>query len=290
MAILTFAMRITPRLPTIRDVPSWSLVIGVALLSLMPGKWPWHLGALVGLAALAITVETADMAMSHSSGVRFRVVAVGFLLGVMWAWLGRVPWNAYDLVELDWSQMPLAAAPSWVWMLVFAAVVAAIRQRTKSHGFPSPTLATPAYLTLVAIAAVVSTSSMLIADAVLTDGWTFARQNPQTIAGRSTCSLADPSTVSFDTTTVRLAALASIASEAADEFASRAGYLAGDAFVRGRYFASDRSDDLAEQLGPGTFGSWTPTSGSPSDDFRGSFQSAWHGMPCLRTWMSSASS
>jgi Mycobacterial cell wall arabinan synthesis protein len=181
------------------DLPAASLGVGFALLIVTPSKWPWHFGALIGLAALAISAETVrlrrDAKEAYGWNVRPFVVIGAALLALVWALSVRQPWNLLDLQTLDWvksTQTPLSLPLAGLGLLVglsVAAIVAARRRRQPLTSAPWEAASWSALLVTVPLLAF--TAGVLVVDGQKTASWSLTRQNLGTLRGDPGCGLAD---------------------------------------------------------------------------------------------------
>ncbi|MFC1708250.1 arabinosyltransferase domain-containing protein, partial [Planctomycetota bacterium] len=187
------------------SLPGKAVVAGMLILSVMPSKWPWHFGALVGLVALALAVEFAMLREGRHVWTGFRAFATLCALVVLATWsfrLGQTSvWNAGDLQTLDWRQggvgglaLDLAHPASWLAaaLLCMVTVCFARLLRGRRLGVLEANRAIPAYFFLLIFAVWVSvTSGTLIADTVLTESWTFLKQNLAALTWQPDCGLAE---------------------------------------------------------------------------------------------------
>jgi hypothetical protein len=200
LAVLAFVLRRRRARRALLDVPAASLAVGLLLLVAAPSKWPWHFGALVGIAALAVATETARVRedANRSTGWQVRpFLAIGAAtLAVAWCWSPRQPWGLLDLRTLDWTlgverRLPLStlAVASPVLLLVALSLVAVVRRRRRLWEIPWGTVCWTAVL--IAVPLVAFTAAVLIVDTAKTTTWTLARQNIEAASGNTGCGLAD---------------------------------------------------------------------------------------------------
>ena len=201
LAALAFVLRRRRGGRAVLDIPAATLGVGLLLLIATPSKWPWHFGALLGLAALAVAAETARLReeAARTSGWQVRpFLAVGAaVVAAAWSWSPRQPWSLLDLRTLDWTLglerwLPLStlAVCLPVLLLVGATLVAVVRNRRRrlweipwrTASWTAPALAIPL---------IVFTAAILVADTAKTSSWTLARQNIETLRGSTGCGLAD---------------------------------------------------------------------------------------------------
>jgi hypothetical protein len=79
-----------------------ALGIGFLLLIVTPAKIPWHFGTLLGLAAVAVAVESARL-VGRGWHVRPFVVVGAAMVAAAWSWFPRNIWSDLDLRTLDWT-------------------------------------------------------------------------------------------------------------------------------------------------------------------------------------------
>ena len=197
LAVLAFVFR-RRRERTALDLPAASLGISLVLLIATPSKWPWHFGALVGLAAVAVAAETIrlrqDAAKANGWDARPFVVTGAAVLGLVWAAGLREPWNRDDLRSLNWGWSPstrfsVAFGVGFGLLLLIGAVAASRYKRRPITDAPWY-LATSAGL-VVMLPLIAFTVGVLAIDAAKTDGWTLTRQNLQTFSGNAGCGIGD---------------------------------------------------------------------------------------------------
>ena len=79
------------------SLPASSLAIACFLLAVVPSKWTWHFGALIGLGAVALSAEsTRLLRMGRSAAATGRAVGA-LVLGVvttLWAWTEHSRWES----------------------------------------------------------------------------------------------------------------------------------------------------------------------------------------------------
>ena len=196
LTVLAFVLR-RRRKRTPLDIASASLGVALILLVATPTKWPWHFGALVGIAAVAVASETTrlrtDAADARGWSARPFVVIGAALLALVWAAGIREPWNPHDLRSLDWN-----VSTSWFqaetiavgFGILFAGAVLIARRRARPLATAPWTVATSASL-LITLPLIGLTVGILGADAVRTDGWTLTRQNLKVLRGDAGCGLGD---------------------------------------------------------------------------------------------------
>jgi len=170
-------------------LPARSVVVALALLALVPSKWPWHFGAIAAVGAVALAAEVARL-IGERDEPRWRAIrpilalaSVGAI--VLWSW--RAPgWSLLDLQETSWRSG--FNADSFLVLIAILAISTAvsIRSGSKREGLEA---SVGRALAIVSFAAVGLTCAILIRDAAVT-AWSPARQNLEALAGRSSCGLA----------------------------------------------------------------------------------------------------
>jgi hypothetical protein len=167
-----------------------ALGIGFLLLIVTPAKIPWHFGTLLGLAAVAVAVESARL-VGRGWHVRPFVVVGAAMVAAAWSWFPRNTWSDLDLRTLDWTlrfedRVTLAKLAGLLPLLVLAALALWARRLDvgawRAAAWTVPVLAAPL---------IVFTFGVLLADAKETSGWTLTRQN----LGDFHCGLADDAVV-----------------------------------------------------------------------------------------------
>lgn len=179
------------------DLPAMAAGAGLLLFALIPSKWAWHFGALLGLGAAAVACESARIRSEASRALRWdpwpffalvAAVAVGH-----WSWKKSEPWNPVDLRTLFWYD-GLAAALSDL-VLVLAALVfiggMLVALRRSQSPYPVPWRVVSLMVPLLALPALAYTAGILVADTARAGTWTLARQNLSAFVGSSGCGLAD---------------------------------------------------------------------------------------------------
>ena len=196
LVLLAFARRRSrDRRPL--DLSIMALAVALVLLVATPSKIPWHLGALTGILALAVAAEVTRFRQEarDSEGWSLRpFLVIGAALGVgAWVWAARLPWNPVDLRTLTWDSVATLAflAVTLPALALGAAMVRSLRRGHRYGGSETPWRVATWMVALLAVPLVVVTTGAFAVDAVKTDGWTLARQNLESIAGRADCGLAD---------------------------------------------------------------------------------------------------
>ena len=186
--------------------PGVTLLAALGLLLLTPSKWPWHFGALLPIATIAVAAEAArirDVAREADGWARWPFFAIGAAcVAAAWSWSPRTPWSHVDLRTLEWilefeSWFPLSTLA--IALPVFALVGALIRaRRSGTPRLPVVPWRVASWVApLVAVPLIAFTGAVLVADAAKTADWTLARQNLGALSGDQGCGLADDLTVPF---------------------------------------------------------------------------------------------
>jgi hypothetical protein len=201
IAVLGFLLRRRRTANPLRDLPAAALGLALVLLIATPSKWPWHFGALIGLAAVAVGSETARM-RSDADGVsrwelRPFVVVGAAMLAAAWSWSPRTPWALLDLRVLDWipafeARLGLAKI-AFALPLVLAGAIGLVElaRRGRARLSRVPWLVAAWTGPVLAVPAIAFTLGVLAADNAKADSWTLARQNLGTMGGDSDCGLAE---------------------------------------------------------------------------------------------------
>jgi hypothetical protein len=205
LAVLVYLLRRRPdRQGALLGLPSASLGIALLLLIATPSKLPWHFGAFIGIAALALAAETGrlwqDSRTAEGWQLRPFLVIGAATVAAAWSWSPRTAWADLDLRTLQWTlgieqRLTLAkvagAAP--VALLLVLAAVYALRSRSRLRA--APWLAAAWTVPVLVLPVVAFTVGVLAADAAKTHSWTLARQNLQSLTGDLRCGLADDALV-----------------------------------------------------------------------------------------------
>ena len=285
-----FLVRSRRRWSGVQSLPGRALLVGLVLLALTPSKWPWHFGGLLALVALVVAVElrrvdagpppAGDSVRARGTAV-MRMVAVmaGTAVVMAWAWSGSLPWTALDLRTQRWWKgavnllpVDLSSIATWIGIALVSWGGVAVYRRWRSE---SRTWSPPEVLAIVSAVVVVGyTASMLLVDVVRTDGWTFGRQNLESVIGRSTCGLGDEIIVPVPGSLHSLSPVGGV-SVAADRAAADAGFDGGGLFERGG-FPTAMPNTVRPLRGMDDVGSWVAVSGDSPEANTGSYRSQWH--------------
>jgi Mycobacterial cell wall arabinan synthesis protein/Arabinosyltransferase concanavalin like domain len=211
LAILAFAvLRGRRRSTSLDHIPTSALAVALVLLISTPSKWPWHFGALIGLAALAVAAETGRLRSEEqpSSGSTLRpLIAIGAaVLAIAWTWSPQGLWNPLDLRTLEWNRpfdgFPGVGVAIGIPLLALAGVFVARMRRTADsrigRGWWFASWTVPALL----LPMILFTAGFLVADTAATPSWTPTRQSLEGVRGDAGCGLADDLLVP-DTQSVR---------------------------------------------------------------------------------------
>lgn len=205
LAVLAYLLRRRPdRQGTQLGLPGASLGIALLLLIVTPSKLPWHFGAFIGIAALALAAEAArlwhDGRSTDGWQLRPFLVIGAATVAAAWSWSPRTAWADLDLQTRQWTlgfenRLTLAkvagAAP--VALLLVLAAFFALRRRSRLRA--APWLAAAWAIPVVVVPVVAFTIGVLAADAAKTPSWTLAKQNLQSLKGDLRCGLADDALV-----------------------------------------------------------------------------------------------
>ena len=193
LTLLAFLLR-RRRERELIDFPARVLAGGMLLLVATPSKWPSHFGALLGIAAIAAACEAARIRAEGLRATRWQLwpfAAIGTIaVAVSWAWLEREDWNVADLSTLDWtpgfeSWLPIARLAALLPLLALATgLLVERRRRPGGDRYAVPWRVAAWAGPLVALPLIAFTVAVIVADTAKTGGWTLARQNLATVAGR----------------------------------------------------------------------------------------------------------
>jgi hypothetical protein len=174
------------------SLPARSLALSLLLLALVPSKWPWHFGALMGVGAVAVAAEVARLVRDGERSDRFPTrAAVGLILIVAattWAWSADGEWSPLDLQTASWTEgFGPARSIDLVFVAAVLAIVISLSRRTRRRAWRPGSI--PAVAAGAMFAVVGVTTAILVRDAVISP-WSPARQNLQALTGRASCGLA----------------------------------------------------------------------------------------------------
>jgi hypothetical protein len=173
------------------DLFAPALGVGLLLLIVTPAKIPWHFGALIGVAAVAVAAETARFAGGRGLHIRPFVAIAAAMAAAAWAWFPRNSWSDLDLRTLSWTlsverHLTLAKLAGLVPLLALI-VLALVWRRVGAAAWRTAALTAP----LIAVPLIAFTLLVLAADAKKTHGWTLTRQNLDALRNHTRCGLAD---------------------------------------------------------------------------------------------------
>jgi hypothetical protein len=200
LAMLAFLLRRRRGDGGLTDLPSACLGIGLALLILAPSKWPWHFGALIGLAAVAMAAEVGRIRREMRDANRWHgwpfVAVAATTLAAAWSWHLLSRWNTLDLRSPPWfsafgPEIPASTVGVLlpILLLVSTGIWQLGRDGSRLETFP---WRAASWLPLaLALPLVAFTLAGLVWDTATTSVWTLARQNLGALAGRHECGLAD---------------------------------------------------------------------------------------------------
>jgi hypothetical protein len=187
------------------DLYGASLGLAFVLLIATPSKVPWHFGALIGLAAIAVASETARFVADARSvrgwHVRPFVVVGAAMLAAAWSWFPRNVWSDLDLRTLDWTlgiedRVTLAKVAGVAPLVVLACFALLARFRSRRPSVLEGAWQAAAWtVPVLAVPLVAFTLGIFAADTAKTASWTLGRQNLETLTGDLGCGLADDAVV-----------------------------------------------------------------------------------------------
>jgi hypothetical protein len=186
-------------------LPATALGLALVLLIATPTKWPWHFGALIGLAAVAIAAETARLRGEAEEPRRWDVrpflVILAATAAAAWSWNPRASWGDLDLRTLHWTlsfenrlTLSKLGGSLPVLLLILLALVEVARRR-EGGLYRVPSRAVAWMVPVIAIPLISFTVAVLIGDTVKTSTWTLARQNLDSLRGRLHCGVGDSEVV-----------------------------------------------------------------------------------------------
>ncbi|MDQ3672038.1 MAG: arabinosyltransferase domain-containing protein, partial [Actinomycetota bacterium] len=209
LTVLAFLLRRRRERQPLLDLPAASLGLSLVLLIATPSKFPWHFGALVGVAAVALAAEIARLRQeslsSTGSSARPLMVLGAAVLAVAWSWTPRTSWSTFDLRTLDWNLgvetwLPLSTVVTGLPVALLATATVIVR-RDRARRASAPWLAASWTVPVITVPLLAFTIAVLAADAVRTDSWTLTRQNLGALRGDAGCGLGDgvhvPAVTSF---------------------------------------------------------------------------------------------
>ena len=200
LALLAFFLRRRRERQALLDLPAASLAVALILFIATPSKLPWHFGALIGIAAIAVATETARLRReaTHTSGWKPKpFVAIGAAaLAIGWSWSASRSWGVAELRTLDWMldfedsySLARIAAMLPIVLLTGAALIALVR-RERGGLRRLPWRVSSWTAAILAVPLIGFTCGILVVDSAKSS-WTLARQNLGTLTGKAGCGLAD---------------------------------------------------------------------------------------------------
>jgi hypothetical protein len=201
LAVAAFVLRRQRQRLQLLDFPASTLAAGLLLLAVVPSKWPWHFGALLSFAAVAVAAETVrlrkDVESSRGRLVRALVALGAAIVAIAWAWGPRGHWTILDLQTLQWTlgfeeRLTLSAMATVLPLVVLAcAGLAGVLVGGREVSRRAPWRTARATALLLAVPLLLFTLGVVAADTVKTSSWTFARQNIDALRGKAGCGLAN---------------------------------------------------------------------------------------------------
>ena len=187
------------------DLPASTLAVGLLMLAVLPDKFPWHFGALLGVAAVAASAETArlreDAAVSHGWQVRpFVAIAAGIVTSI-WVWSSLLPWSPLDLRTLDWirafDDLHLQTVVVLLPLVALVAATVAGIVRRDMYPWRVPWRVAPWTALMIAVPVLAFTAGVLVVDTARTGSWTLGRQNVDALRGNAGCGVVDDVSVAL---------------------------------------------------------------------------------------------
>lgn len=183
------------------------VVMALALLSLVPSKWSYHLGALAGLLASFMAVALAALVIqpgkpaAHRSTVVVAMVGGGLVVAASsLAFAGTNAWWLPEVADVPWAAgpvrpfgVPLDNAAVWVgvWVLAVATLTVIFARRHTAVTIRALT-AGPATVTVLAAAtALLVLVSSFVAAPIRRQSGSLATANLRWLAGYHSCGIAD---------------------------------------------------------------------------------------------------
>jgi arabinosyltransferase C len=204
LTVLAFLLRRGRKTHPVLGIPAASLGLSLLLLIATPSKFPWHFGALIGVAAVALAAEIVRLRHESRSPIRSvarPLIAIGAaVLAVAWSWTPRTGWSTLDLRTLDWKPgietwLPVATMATALPIVLLAAAAIGGFFRDRAALLRAPWRTAVWTVPIVAVPLLAFTFVVLAADAVRTDSWTLTRQNLGALRGDAGCGLADATLV-----------------------------------------------------------------------------------------------
>jgi len=193
--VAAFVSRNRGSVTGISTLPARAVAIALLLLVFVPSKWPWHFGALLGIAAVGAACEVARLGREHRGKERLPLRALAALtltpVAAYWVWSATGPWGFLDNGNWD----ALFTRESLLITLALVPVVAAadrlvgsdqstLRASARLRACASWALPTLAFCTI-------GLSLAVLFFAMTQEPWNLGRQNLGTLFGRHGCVLAE---------------------------------------------------------------------------------------------------
>jgi hypothetical protein len=193
--VAAFVSRLPRSAALVSILPARTVAVALLLLVLVPTKWPWHFGALLGIGAVGAACEIARLAEEQRSteGVPLRALAALALtpLAAYWVWSASGPWGFLDTGKWDAMFTPAT-------LLITLALILVVAAADRRWAFDQAILGTPARLRACATWALptlafctIGLSLVVLVEAMGREPWNLGRQNLGTLLGRDDCVLAE---------------------------------------------------------------------------------------------------
>ena len=201
LAALGYLLRPRSHRQGLAHLPTGALVFSLVLLTLTPSKWPAHLGALLGVAAVAVAAETAQLGIDSvrrltKLAIPLSIVSSAALIAAF-GWARRGQWNALDLVATNWTprfetnlSLGTIAGLSPLGLLAVLVLIA-IAQGARQSLLRAPWHVAVWTAPLLAVPVTAFTLAIFFVDAVKADSWSLARQNVESLVQKEGCGLGD---------------------------------------------------------------------------------------------------
>lgn len=224
--------------------PALALGVGLLLLSVTPSKWPWHFGTLLALATVTIAVELkAGNRARHK--LEWIVVTTGLIAISAWSWAGTGPFNMWGLRTLAWDSEPMVFLESplvWVFVgLTILLVRSALRTVQLNVSVAMTGFAVASWLLV--------TGGVFVVDAIVTDGWTFTKQNLLAAVGKGDCGLGEETQIPVPGSLRPLLPVSSESGNATDAVAIRSLWVSS---IEEAYRLPPGTSFVGHFVGPGT--------------------------------------
>jgi arabinosyltransferase B len=201
-------VRRAERSDSIRAAARLATVVSIALLllSLVPSKWSYHLGALAGVfaaflvvAVVALLGRAGQPVAAPGTGVLALAGGMAVALSAALAFAGSNAWWLPAIYDVWWASGPvrplavrLDSALPWIAVLALGYTVVAVMPTRRERAAAAVLLLGPALVTVLSAATAVAVMLVSFTAAPLRrPSGSLAMTNLRWLAGQSTCGLAD---------------------------------------------------------------------------------------------------